>query len=599
MIKKFKENYLSYVCIILMSIFQIYWILQYKFYVQSDDFGYMANAAYFAGYSWNNYTGDMTPYYNIGFSYLPAIFFRMTLNPTIVYRLLLIYILGLQILSYIFVYKIFIKFLRQNKAAASIGALVYSVSIFSPQSGMYFMSEVPYAFTLLILIYFLLSSINATNAKRIVYSVTCGAVLAYSYSVHTRFLVSVVVVLLVLFLYALTYKKHILNRGAFILSFAVILVITYYWVKSVQNILYKPTDGLREVSQVTGNDAFTRFTYIPAYIKKFLNIESWKQFLLSFFSLMGTYTLLTGGFIWIVIISSINMLRKEVKQKSLGRNIFVLTLFGLISFLGMNCLVAANGVMAIAQTKWLTAIRYSRPYVGILFIVFFPILWGRHINKKELIGAAAGSLCSLLIVVQYVGPVYEKAAYLNVSAVGWMKYFFFYVYRNVKPMEYFLTATQISLLIGISLYLLLHSNRSKVALIILVGYSLSHTVSENQWNLINESEKNYKTVDGTIAFMERYRDEILVPLYFMQGSYAGKLRFGLFSDKMTYILNKEDLYDIDYSNAVLFSDRTDLYDVEGLDKPMACFEIDKNEYVYTSNMEIITALNMEYKSIDY
>ena len=65
---KLKENYIVVILFMIFFLFQFIQIFQFKFFVQSDDFGYIANSAFFAGYNWNPYTGDMTPYYNIGFS---------------------------------------------------------------------------------------------------------------------------------------------------------------------------------------------------------------------------------------------------------------------------------------------------------------------------------------------------------------------------------------------------------------------------------------------------------------------------------------------------------------------------------------------------
>ena len=598
MVKKLKENYILYLCLAFICLFQLFWIMQFQFYVSSDDFGYIADAAYFAGYNWNNYTGDMTPYYPTGFSVIPAFFFRITSNPVIVYRLLLVYIVLLQIVSYILVYKILIRFLGQGHRAAAVGAFAYSISSFSPQSGLYYMSEIPYALSVLMILYFLLASVDEDRKKKKIYSVFCGAVLAYSYSIHSRFLVSVVVVFLIIVLYGFKYKKQILHIGFFLLSFVVILILTCCWVKSVQNVLYKPLENIRSAA-LTGNDPFTRLPFLKNYIQKFLQVENWKQFILRLFSLMGSYTLLTGGMVWTVFMSGIHTLKREIKENLQNRYLFIIAVFGLVSFFGMNCLIAMTGVMNIQQTKWLTAIRYSRPYIGILFILFFAILWEKRIDKKKLWEGIILSLCSLLVVIQYVGPVYENTPHNYVDAVGWMRYYFFYVFQqNINSIEFFLVATKIAILIGAVLYMALYFNKSKTAILILIGYSLLHITSENQWNLIKESRVNYDMVDGSIAFMEKYGDRIKIPIYFTQkGSYAGKLRFGLFSYDMHYILYAENLYNIDYFDALLFSDQKNLFEDNQQSRPQVCFEIGQSEYIYTSNTEIIEMLNGEYKII--
>ena len=134
---KLKENYIVVILFMIFFLFQFIQIFQFKFFVQSDDFGYIANSAFFAGYNWNPYTGDMTPYYNIGFSIFSAFAFRIFHSATAIYQCLLFTILVWQLILMYFVYRISYEFFKLDKKISAVIAILYSIGTMSPQTGLY------------------------------------------------------------------------------------------------------------------------------------------------------------------------------------------------------------------------------------------------------------------------------------------------------------------------------------------------------------------------------------------------------------------------------------------------------------------------------
>lgn len=571
-----------------IAAFQIFWILKFKMYVQSDDFGYIADTFYFAGYNWNNYTGDMTPYYSIGFSWIPALLVRLTDNFIYIYQGMLGYILVLQIISYYLVYKIVTKYLNVNGPDASFITLIYSMSSIAPQTGQYFMSEIPFALCNLIIIYCLLGAIN--KEKKILYSIICAIALAYSYSIHTRFLVTFFTVIFILIVYQIIFHKNLVNYATFTLTFTGVFFITLFWVKYVQHVLYKPSivDSMQN-----GNEALTRLTYIPDYIKLFTNLVNWKNFILTFSALLSTYTLLTMGIIWILLIENIKNLIAIVREASDdGRQFYLLlNLFGLVSFIGMNILIAINGISAPDQTKWLTFFRYAKPYVGILFLSSVTLFFKNGCTQRTICQSIGGIIYSVIIIIMYMIPSIESNPML--SNVGWMQYYF---WSTESTRQYFMIYSVLCIWISLFLLYLIKKDKGRIALIIFLVYSLILTCSENNYN-IKESEKNYSMIDGTWNFMEEYGDKIDLPIYFIQETYSGKLRFILGKYNMKYILNIDDLETIDYSKAIVFSDSLQIFD-DKLNRPQYCFELDKCEYMYTSNNNVYLNMLPEYSLVE-
>ena len=98
--------------------------------------------------------------------------------------------------------------------------------------------------------------------------------------------------------------------------------------------------GLKE-RVINGNDALARLGILRVYLSIFTNLEQFKEFIRYFLSLVGIYTLITGGIIWIAGISVVEKLIQMWKEKDcsdIGKVFFILSVTGLVSFVGMNLL---------------------------------------------------------------------------------------------------------------------------------------------------------------------------------------------------------------------------------------------------------------------
>lgn len=96
--------------------------------------------------------------------------------------------------------------------------------------------------------------------------------------------------------------------------------------------------------------------------------------------------------------------------------------------------------------------------------------------------------------------------------------------------------------------------------------------------------------------MKRYKEEIEIPIYFMQGTYSGRLRFALFDIDMMYLMTTEQLNNIDVENAIVFSDNPNLLKDNSVELKYG-FALDEWEYLYTSNEKLKTKLEKEYLAL--
>ena len=586
-----KEKYLIPGLFFIFFLFQFIQIFQFKFYVQADDFAYVANSAYFAGYNWNPYVGNMTPFYNIGFSIFGAWAFWLFDNPASIYQGLLMVILVFQILLMYLIYRIVYEYLEVDKRSAAVIALLYSMTTMAPQCGLDFMSEVPFALCFVFAIFMMLKCREAEGKKKMLYSGILGLATAYSYAVHTRFLVLIGVVFLTVLLYHICTKKKMISYVAFILTFAIGFFLVSQWMGYVQGTLYKTTIDGRIID---GNDALTRLGYIGEFIRVFTDWEYIKRFLRNILSLAAVYTLLTGGMVWIAGIGMLSKTLEIFKRKEYTRTdkvYLILTLAGFVSFVGMNILTAINGAINTNEYKWLTYHRYAKPFVGVVFVAGLVYLWKKKMSKGEIIFSYLGILGSLYCSLHFTTQMLRDAGHADVSAVGWMYYYF---YNGQAPTEYFPKFAGIALVVSFVYLACILKKKQKLAFLLYLVYSIILTGSEVYCN-VRISEENYSMVDKTYAFVKEYEDQLEVPIYFMQAGYSGRLRFALYDTKLHYVLTEEEYKEIDFKNAIVLSDKDFRRDWSMVRKNRLKYSVklDEFEYVFTSNPDIYEMIKGE------
>lgn len=589
---RLKEKDFVGILFIIFFVFQFIQIFRFGFFVQSDDFGYIANAAFFSGYNWNPYTGNMTQYFNIGFPVFASFAFKLFHNPASIYKCLLFVIVAGQTVLMYLVYKMLNKFFEMDRKAAAVIALLYSMGTMAPQNGVTFMTEVPVAFCFILALYLMLEAESTDGRKKKIMSALFGVVTAYSYTVHTRFLIMIVALFATCILYHLFYKKKAIHYLTFFVTLVISFAAAYFWVQYVQGTLYK-TDVVGRV--INGNDALARLGYIDTFLGVFTSVDSIKNLIVNGISLVVSYTLLTCGMIWItgvpVVVKTFEILKKKESSPK-DRAFFLVSVGGIISFVGMNVLVAFNGAVDVYATKWKTYYRYGRPFVGIFLILALVLLCKRHMSKKQILACCLGVAASLGAVFRFTIPIYEGDPRPEVSPVGWFQYFF---YSGQSPRRYFTAFAVITAVLFAVMILCIAKKKLNAALGIFLVFSITMTCSENSFHEA-QADKNYQLVDKTEEFMDKYEDRIEVPVYFLQGSYSARLRYVLYDVDMDYMLHDEELSEIDYENAMILTDhRISKRDKNG-NKWKYFIKLDAEEYVYTSNEELYEMIKDETRT---
>lgn len=273
--ERLKKNGFVKVLFVTFFVFQFVQIFQFDFFVQSDDFGYIANTAFFAGYNWNPYTGNMTQYFNIGFPITGAFAFHLFDDVTWIYRCLLVVIIIWQCALMYLIYRLSYEFFEMTKNQAGVITFLFSIGTMGPQNGLYYMAEIPFTLFFLLSLYLLLRAGCAEGKKKILYSVLCGMAVAYSYTVHTRFLVLAGTVFICILLYHLVYRKKLVHYIGFLTAFGISFTFCSKWVQYVQDTLYKTTVEGRIID---GNDALARLGYVGTFLNVFTDFDRTVEF---------------------------------------------------------------------------------------------------------------------------------------------------------------------------------------------------------------------------------------------------------------------------------------------------------------------------------
>ncbi len=140
-------------------------------------------------------------------------------------------------------------------------------------------------------------------------------------------------------------------------------------------------------------------------------------------------------------------------------------------------------------------------------------------------------------------------------------------------------------------YSLFKHNKAHIALCIYLILSLMMALSENSWNLHEESTPRFALIDSTLDFFEKNSVPDDVKVYFGQCHYTGKLRYALYNHQMTYCYDEKMYDDIDFDHSILLVDTPITVSKY---TNVSCYNLDKNEYLYTNNSqmeELISNMN--------
>lgn len=372
-INRIKEKHILIFFIFLMLLFYLKYIKYLSFpTILSDEFGYLANAAFLSGKNWSGVT-RISPYYSYGYSMVLVPLFFLIKNTSHLYKAI--------ILLNIFFYSIgyYISFLTIKDLFKKIDSRIIAVvcGIVSLYGANLYNVNASWAEALLYLVFWLLIyNLNQISKKVCIKNMMFFVfLLCYIYTIHQRTIGIVLVgCLCIFFLYINKSidKKHLFMMLAMIIVFMVISIL----IKGIiQDNLWSNAVSTRLEN---ANDYSGQITKIIAIIQSPKLIWNLIRGIIGkyYYLVISTGSIVTFGIIKII---------KEIKITFIEKKqIHVVYLFMLLSLLVM---MTTSSIFFINAVRFDTVLygRYSEFAMSPLFICGIIAFIKRNFSLKDVI----------------------------------------------------------------------------------------------------------------------------------------------------------------------------------------------------------------------
>lgn len=292
-----------------------------------DETGTVANAAFLAGYNWNDWVNSTGGYF---YKYGQVIFytpiFKLFSNPYLIYKLMLIVNGALVAFIPVISYKILRKHLGQeNKAKCAIMSLCLAVIPATILYSLFARADVILIAFAWITLYFIYECMEAqTTKKRAILSSLIALSSVYMYMCHSRGIVFVIAVFMVLFMIRFVMKdKHILF-SAYLINVVVWLFVDKRLTAFFKNSIWGSGNKKNTIESMNYEKYLNVFTKdgLETVVK---NVTGWL-----FNTFLGTMGLAILGlfFAFVIIVYYFS------KKKGLEKKEVVLGMYSVLTYLG-------------------------------------------------------------------------------------------------------------------------------------------------------------------------------------------------------------------------------------------------------------------------
>jgi len=545
----------------------------FRTFSTTDEFTSLAVPAYFAGKDWSA-VARLSGFHGYGFTILMTPIFALCTDASSAYMYTMLAGLLVRAASGFLMYKILVKHIDISKIYSLCVSVIYVVSTMAPDdsSVLSAMTEIPLGFIVMMVAYLILENISGSTRKKI-YSVLTGILLAYSYTLHSRCIVIWLCFGLIYLLYLWLYRESFVSIIHFAIGFIVTFALCYGLTDWIKNCIYIVEEGVK-----LDNDPATVAAASSYLIFRLFDGDCLKQILLTFFSLLVTVFLVSGGMAVFSLNKGIDILCNSFKQKKkcdlTERKHFFIATWGwgcalLINF--MISITSVNLVMLDYDVRWLTYIRYCKPFLGCVFILALLFIE----QEKIKIGKIAGILGATYVFISlYWYTVFEKSYGVEYSILNRI----FYDGKNIDG--YFRTFFAVMVaFIFVSCIALIHKQKTWIYAVFMI---FSLIVAQQHTNFYVESnDRNMSKINRSVLGTRR----ILDAGYEVYGdphavAYDLRLQFAMYDSTLCV----GEIEELDLEEVAVFSDEY----MPKYFKGAKCIVLERGEYIYTLNEDIIS-----------
>lgn len=469
--------------------------------VFADEFGFLANAAFLAGYDWSSIVSAI-PYYSNGYSIILLPIFMFFKDPIIIYKAILIlnsfFVSGIVFIAYYIAGKLFHHCDKHVKLISAFVICLYPTYLAYANTALS-ESFLSFIFWACVLCYYKIGE----NAKGNSIFIILGVLLAYLYMIHNRAIGAMIVGILVI-IYAKFVNK--INSKQLLLFFCGFIPILF-----IQISLKKFLVSNLWLSSNTSNN--NNFGLIPRLIQNLSTFDGIENFLQTFFGQLYYLGISSYFLFYVGILVSINIslvyvrnYQKKTKDITINDNIctyidasviskyyigfFFLLLSVIASFL-VSVLFLTKGPVGdhMIYGRYNEAFTGPVIYIGLLFVLDKIKL----IKKTSYLYIITPFLFFVVVLSLWIQHILDKRDFNFISLTG------LYIYRTEAGKVELLFPAIIVILISLFLYVVLRSGIKYNAFISLLIISTLFLYTSHQY-------VKYILVDTSLRYLDKYNN---------------------------------------------------------------------------------------------
>lgn len=379
-----------------------------------DETGVVANAAYVAGYNWNDWvsaTGGYFYKYGSALLYIPIL--KIFNNPYIIYKLIMIVNSILVAIVPVCAYRILRRHLLvEDKKLCAVTAFAVGIV---PSSVLYSLSAkadvalITWTWVLLLVI---LESITVEKKyQQYIFSVLIVLVSVYLYMCHTRGIVFVIAAFMTVFAMRFILKKRSVKISAYVVALALCLLMDNNLTSFFKHSIWGngKTKNTMEGYKFDKFRKMLSFTGAETLIK---NTASW-----FFDTIIGNY-----GFVVIGLFFALFIIVRYLKKKDISQKEFIISLYSVLVFIGTMALgilfFFRNNFKLMAETSSsrvdrMFYSRYMSPAYAILILVaiYYLFIKTDRFTWKSKLFTVIFSGAVIIFVWTWIYPLTENCGF--------------------------------------------------------------------------------------------------------------------------------------------------------------------------------------------
>ena len=489
-----------------------------------DELGAIAAAAKLAGCDWSGIWSVANAYYGAIFGIVYTPFFFLIDDPFVLYQIMLLFIAIVHSFCSVIAFKVLNQFYNIKDLYALIGAIC--CSFFTAWRASNVMNEGILILSVWCCFYFILKlQCTDTNEKKVLDTVLLNLFIGMALLSHTRSIIILISVIVVIVFYRVINRKHLVNLPAFIISLVVILIVTQVLLSVVKNNVFE-MNSIGEEMNNTVAGVTSRLSINDSQTGR-LTLKGITGFFDMLFGNIYTIFIISVGGVYLAGCQFINDFFGSLKRRFFVRDGQAERVDNSLLWGEMFCCVGlAASLVAYSIINWSYALAAKENDIVISYylypryfgIFFGPLLVGllvRIYNKKIKYWISSAILFIVVSLYCFWSFIYQFSEQGGDVFDSWRvtaPFTFAVNWRSERYFEHYVVAAIVVLMVFILLGIL--SKRKKRMLVLVVAfttlyyqYSFNTVVFErgiskytydlvdSTYKVFRENEKLNKTFD--------------------------------------------------------------------------------------------------------